>query len=235
MLFKKTAVWGHKYKELPIKSDFRAHLEAFKIIEDRFQSKATLNVLDIATGTGAFTQRLRDRFPDWNYSINDFESEAQIEGQNKYNVDLNGSFSNQFGPKYDLIIALEIIEHLENPWNFLRELKKMLAENGVIVLSTPNSDSVLDRFHYFSKGYPIYFGERGYHNSGGHITVVPDWLIKKIARSTGFKSIQPYEMIDTSPMTGLGTYVKMFLTSPFAFFLMSNKNQRSVNLYTIEP
>lgn len=40
--------------------------------------------------------------------------------------------------RFDAIVAGELIEHLENPGLFLRNMRRHLAERGVLILSTPN-------------------------------------------------------------------------------------------------
>jgi 2-polyprenyl-3-methyl-5-hydroxy-6-metoxy-1,4-benzoquinol methylase len=182
------SVWGRFYKNLPIKPDYRVHEVAFELIKDKLGHKKSIKVLDVATGTGAFSQRIADYFPGWDLEVNDFEAQALVTDFRVSKNDLNDRFSEKFSDLgYELVIALEIIEHLENPWNFLREIRKLLSKDGLLVLSTPNSDSALDRLTYLLHGHSFYFSERGYVNSGGHITSVPDWLFKKIAQSMGCK------------------------------------------------
>ena len=45
------------------------------------------------------------------------------------------------GRRYDLILALEIVEHLIDPLPFFRLLATNLADDGVILLTTPNVSS----------------------------------------------------------------------------------------------
>lgn len=40
--------------------------------------------------------------------------------------------------KYDAILAVDVIEHVEHPASFIDELLTLLAPSGVIVLTTPN-------------------------------------------------------------------------------------------------
>jgi 2-polyprenyl-3-methyl-5-hydroxy-6-metoxy-1,4-benzoquinol methylase len=42
------------------------------------------------------------------------------------------------GEKFDVIVAGELIEHLENPHLFIDNLKPLLSKNGLIILITPN-------------------------------------------------------------------------------------------------
>jgi len=54
--------------------------------------------------------------------------------------DLEKSFN--LKEKFDVILANEIIEHLNNPGFFVDNMKKQLADNGKLVISTPNAQGV---------------------------------------------------------------------------------------------
>lgn len=47
---------------------------------------------------------------------------------------------------FDTIIAGEIVEHLENPSAFLREARKVLKDNGILLISAPNPYNLLTMF-----------------------------------------------------------------------------------------
>src|SRR5690349_9791373 len=81
-------------------------------------------VLDLAAGSGAFLARLRD---------NGFTSLDAVEiDRNGFafpnleprRVDLNVEFSKQIDRRYGLVTALEIVEHLDSPRHFLREVRE---------------------------------------------------------------------------------------------------------------
>jgi SAM-dependent methyltransferase len=54
---------------------------------------------------------------------------------------------------FDVILLIEVIEHLENHRNALGELARMLKPNGVLILTTPNIMRLNSRLHFFWSGY----------------------------------------------------------------------------------
>jgi len=42
---------------------------------------------------------------------------------------------------FDVIVAFELIEHIENEQKFLNETKRLLKKNGILILSTPNKET----------------------------------------------------------------------------------------------
>ena len=51
--------------------------------------------------------------------------------------------------KYDLILMLEIIEHLDNWEEVINKIKKNLSNNGTLILSTINRTQIANFFAYF--------------------------------------------------------------------------------------
>lgn len=53
---------------------------------------------------------------------------------------------------FDLVTAIEVIEHVESPIGFLRNIGSLLAPGGVAVLTTPNVDSLPARIKFLYAG-----------------------------------------------------------------------------------
>lgn len=45
---------------------------------------------------------------------------------------------------FNTIVAGELIEHLPNPKNFLREAKRVLKKDGIVIITTPNKKSLIN-------------------------------------------------------------------------------------------
>jgi len=62
-------------------------------------------------------------------------------------------FASQLGPAgFGLITAIEVIEHVESPIGFLRNVGRLLARGGVAVITTPNVDSLPARLKFLLAG-----------------------------------------------------------------------------------
>jgi len=222
-------IFNAKYKNIPIKSDSRVHGAVLAFFGEMTRSSYHgITVLDVATGKGALAQAVIDGFPGIAIDCNDLEPGVMATGvRATFCKDLNCDFD--FQCKYDVILAVEIIEHLENPFHFVRTLKNHLNPNGLIILTTPNLDSFFDRLWFLYHGYPHYFGARGIVNSGGHITMCPEWLLRHIAEKYDMQFHLASDSIDSKGLVGKRSQLLMSLLYPLRF-VMKNLNDRSGNV-----
>lgn len=84
---------------------------------------------------------------------------------------------------FDVVIAGEVIEHLEKPIDALRAWKMQLRPGGLLLLSTPNPNSLIERL------LTINLCSRWYYTKD-HIMLFPQrWLIRML-EVAGFESIK---------------------------------------------
>jgi len=55
--------------------------------------------------------------------------------------------------KFDVIIAGDVIEHLDNQGLFIENMKRHLKENGKLIITTPNFRSLNPFLKFMSKGF----------------------------------------------------------------------------------
>ncbi len=99
------------------------------------------SIVDIGCGTGALLAQLRSHgYTD--LSGVDISPPADLEGIGFHSLDLDNlrlPFADQ---SVDLALAVEVIEHLENPGSFFAELRRVLRPSGMLLMTTPNVHSV---------------------------------------------------------------------------------------------
>lgn len=142
-------------------------------------------LLDLAAGSGALALRLSDH--GYTVTATDIVDENfRLKGIVPFvGADLNSNFSDQFDHKFDIISAVEIIEHVENPRHFFRQCSKLLNSGGILFVSTPNLESPVSKAFFIHLGNFQWFADAEYR-SEGHINPVAPWLLRKCALETGF-------------------------------------------------
>ncbi len=115
----------------------------FKKISKNFK-KNKLSALDVGGGAGWMLDVLKksdSRFHET--QIVDIDESAKKIAEAKGHSYFCGKFENFYSEKkYDLILMLNLIEHVENPSEILEKCYECLETNGLILIKTPNIDSL---------------------------------------------------------------------------------------------
>lgn len=103
--------------------------------------KPAYRILDIGCGLGFGTRSLFESASavigiDYSKDAIEFAKRHYEEPQCKFMV--SNAEKIELTTKFDMIVAFEIIEHVKSPKVFVKECKRLIKENGIMVLSTPN-------------------------------------------------------------------------------------------------
>jgi 2-polyprenyl-3-methyl-5-hydroxy-6-metoxy-1,4-benzoquinol methylase len=111
-----------------------------------------MRAVDLGSGPGAMAMRLRDLGCE-TLAV-DRDASGFEGGVAHQTADFNqADFATVLGEKnFDLVTAIEVIEHVESPIGFLRNIRRLLTPSGVAVLTTPNVDSLPARIKFLIGG-----------------------------------------------------------------------------------
>jgi 2-polyprenyl-3-methyl-5-hydroxy-6-metoxy-1,4-benzoquinol methylase len=98
-------------------------------------------VLDIGCGKGDLSTELFKRGISSYVGIDLVLKEQKDSRLQFINRDLNTPHWTDSLGQFDLILAFDILEHVESPWNLVGEINKLLSDEGVLILTTPNTQS----------------------------------------------------------------------------------------------
>jgi SAM-dependent methyltransferase len=89
----------------------------------------------------------------------------------------------------DWVFAVEVIEHLANPRNFVSESYRCLKPGGRLALTTPCNECLTAKLSFMFRGYFPEFCDHAYLTTG-HITPVTELDLRRMAAEAGFAKIE---------------------------------------------
>ena len=119
------------------------------------------------------------------------EGNFQLRGEVPFSaLNLNDPLPSEMIGKFDCVTALEMIEHLENPRQLLRQCFAALRPGGVLIVSTPNIESPISIAQFIRTGEFRWSSEEYYRVKHGHITPIPIGLLRNAAIEAGFVDVK---------------------------------------------
>jgi SAM-dependent methyltransferase len=178
---------GRYYKDIPIHAAPGKHEQAFALLSKYLKQGSS--VLELGAGSGAFALRLFDH----GYSVEAADldtSDWPISYIPVHKVDMNNKTWNALSNKlYDAVVAIEVIEHLENPAQFLRNVSYFLKAEGILLFTTPNIVDLDSRRLMLTKGQ-FWLFRCGTLYSTGHLSILPYWLLEELLVKEGYEIVE---------------------------------------------
>lgn len=143
---------------------------ARKYLKKHFKNYPSIQLLEVGAGDGYFSQGIKKVLPKTEISYIDIVPDLVNYYQKHFSCETfagefhQEAFSNK---KFDIIILRDLLEHLRDPTDFLKQANKVLNRNGHIFFITPNGKEdfwlcsqrylhtqkehliLLNHFHYF--------------------------------------------------------------------------------------
>lgn len=136
------------------------HDRMFDMIARHVGPLAGVSICDMPCGAGLFSRRLADAGMEVTAMDIEAVEPYLFDASRRVLGDANQGLPFESG-RFDALVTIEGIEHLENPSGFLRECARVVKPGGWIFLSTPNVDSFRSRKYVMFRGHHRFFGPQG--------------------------------------------------------------------------
>ena len=131
--------------------------------------KTGIRILDIGSGYGGVSWELIKM--GFDVTAVEISEKALVVLKERGFTVINKDITNplNLSESYNIVLILDVLEHLFDPIGLLKEAKKVLKDDGCIIISVPLYFDIIDRFKIFFTGSVISvdnlcYGEKNYLN-----------------------------------------------------------------------
>lgn len=209
------------YGDLLIKADLGLHSQIQKEVESILPKGG--KILDFGAGEGALSIRLHEAgYKITSVDMDEKNFKIKNNDINFIKVNFNheqevNDFIKLHKESYDLVLGIEVIEHIENPWEYIRILRKLTKREGYILITTPNISSWLSRIKFLITGRLHSFSDADVISSG-HITPVHESLIQLIFEREKINLVKKAPA-GTLPIIWISKNIKLMLSNILSIML----------------
>ena len=115
-----------------------------------FEEEKIHTVLDIPCGEGSFTKRLLDRGLEVKPA--DCVDLLKVDGVQADICDMNHTLPYE-AKSLDSVVCIDGIEHVERAFDFVKECSRIIRDDGIFLISTPNITALRSRWRWFLTGF----------------------------------------------------------------------------------
>ena len=146
-----------------------------------------LKILEVGSGMGILADILKNKGADYNGiepSSHIYEMAIKRHPQLKGDIKNTGVMNLEFRSDYfDVILMVDTFEHLPDPLNYLRILKKFLKKSGILYIEVPN-EGLLKIKGWLRIKLNLY---GGYPTYPSHTSLFTKKTLSKMIKSAGYE------------------------------------------------
>jgi SAM-dependent methyltransferase len=131
--------------------------ELHRLVIDKIKTLNKGHVLDIPSGPGYLVKELKKL--GFTGIASEIDENLHVFNDIDYKkVDMSKTFP--FPDKsFNYAVSIEGIEHIENQFNFIREVNRVLKKDGVFILTTPNVNSLESKLEFLLSNFHSLLGK----------------------------------------------------------------------------
>jgi len=155
-------------------------------LANNFTFSKSGNILDIGCGKGNFLFQFSKKNPKWNlFGTETSKNSLKFVKEKIPQILLKeGAFeANLFDEKFDIIVSLNVLEHVDNPNSFIQNVKLILKDEGIFMFDVPN-------FKLNPADFYVY----------DHLTHFTSETLENVLKINGLKIIKKIETSENVPL-----------------------------------
>jgi len=181
---KANRMFDHEKFLLVLKSDADSLANIASVMKERLTRN--VSILDIGTGRGSFL--ILCKFFGLKNLMGTDITESNRNFLRDFGIEIKiGDLRDLALGKYDIVTFHHVLEHLEDPADFLSRLKNILNDNGVGHLLVPNEGSLNSRFKSLLSKYKLKKRAYKHLSPGHHLWFYDKRTLVKLLEKFGYK------------------------------------------------
>ncbi len=182
----------------------------FRLLEEGLREAGTtgspdwkqLKVVDVGAGRGFFSLRFGEMLKEGSglepkehiFACDLMPESFEYEGIECVQTGANGRLPFD-DSSFDAVVSVEVIEHVEDQFAFLRELLRIAKPGAPVIVTTPNTHHALSRVRNLTWGFaqlydPLPLGVHDPRLCGGHIHPIAPYFLAYTALRSGLTGIK---------------------------------------------
>ena len=142
----------------------------FKLVEGFSKKHAIKNIVEIGPGNGELAERVVTELAVDMVMVDLEDKRVFQRGLEFFKADCSSERIPLEDGAADMVIASQVLEHVENPTFFINEIDRVLCEGGFCLMSWPNFSNVFQRYDFLKTGNVRRLN--GKLNEGGHVNFI---------------------------------------------------------------